>query len=56
VGIGGEYVRRMWAATFCAPGFVEADDQPAARNPGVLRTELFTLMSLSPIPSLMVDR
>jgi hypothetical protein len=56
VGIGGEWVRRMWAAALWALGFREADDQPAARNPGVLRTELFTLMSRSPIPSLMVDK
>ena len=38
------------------PGFVEAEDHPAARKPGVLRTELFMLMRRSPIPSLIVER
>lgn len=56
MGIGGEFVRLMWAAALCVLGFVEAEDQPAARNPGVLSTVLFTLISLSPMPSFMVDR
>jgi hypothetical protein len=50
VGMGGEWVRFTWAL------FVDAVDQPAARNPGVLRTELLTLIKRSPIPSLIVER
>jgi len=49
-------VRLMLAVADCVPGFVDAEDQPAARKPGVLRTELFILMRRSPIPSLIVDR
>lgn len=56
VGIGGEYVRLMFAVADCVLGFVGAEDQPAARKPGVLRMELLTLMRRSPIPSLIVDR
>lgn len=40
----------------CAAAFVTAGDQPAARKPGVLSTELFTLIRRSPIPSLMTER
>lgn len=46
----------MLAVADCVPGFVDAEDQPAARKPGVLRTELLTLMRRSPIPSLIVER
>lgn len=35
---------------------VETVDQPAARNPGVLRTESLTVIKRSPIPSLIVDK
>lgn len=40
----------------CVLGYAAAVDQPAARKPGVFRTESLTLISRSPIPSLIVER
>jgi len=47
VGIGGEYVRLISAAL---------GTHPAARNAGLLRTDVLTLISRSPTPSLMHER
>ena len=47
VGIGGEYVRLTSAALV---------DHPAARKPGLLRTDELILISRSPIPSLMLAK
>jgi hypothetical protein len=42
-------VRLIWAVEFVV-------DQPAARNPGVFKMELLTLMRRSPTPSLIAVR
>jgi hypothetical protein len=55
VGIGGEYERLRWEELWVL-GYAEVVDQPAARKPGVFRTESLTVMSRSPIPSLIVER
>lgn len=49
-------MRLIFAVADCVLGFVGAEDQPAARKPDVLRTELLTLIRRSPMPSLIVDR
>lgn len=53
--MGGEY----WCARLADVELLEfavADDHPAARKPGRFRTELLTLISRSPMPSLIVER
>lgn len=47
-------MRLIWPVVWAL--FVDAADQPAARNPGALRTALLTLIRRSPIPSLIVER
>lgn len=56
VGMGGEEALLACAAAAWLLGLVDPENHPAARKPGVLRTELFTLISRSPTPSLIVDR